>query len=410
MGDAVELQVQANEKMLHAYVVLLHSHRLFVRELNYLLCRRRLRQSAYGNCWWTALQGLLCFFADTLQIQAHCFESNTCSGSRVLNQGQQKMSATNKIVAQALCFAVGLVQQLSSIIRQFVVHLAILLGEMCEGTKQEQLISAKLIKQARKIALRQSFWYFDIVLNMINGFVSATIDKLLDRNILRREDEILIIGDTENDSKLFFEKKFQHVTISNIDKEKVVGITQSYSFSEQNFNNLTFPDKSFDFVFVSASLHHSSRPHQALLEMYRVARKGIIAIESRDSWIMKLINMFNISVYEFGPLLKINKDGVDGSGVPNFVYRWTEREFIKTLQSFNPTGRHRFLFFYWPEKPQKCNYVCRVAFPIFKTVSFLFPKISNGIAMVAIKPGPKELHSWLKENNGKIEFNDDYKI
>lgn len=244
---------------------------------------------------------------------------------------------------------------------------------------------------------------------MTNDFASATIDKLLDKNILRCEDEILVIGGTNSDGKLFYEKNFQRVTISNIEKSEVAKITYPYSISEQNFNDLKFPDKSFDFVFVSASIHHSSKPHQTLLEMYRVAKKGIIVIEARDSWIMRLRSMLNIAAYELGTVQRIGNGGVDNSGIPNFVYRWTEREFIKTLQSFNPTGRHHFLFFYCPTKPNKCGYVCKFAFLVFKIISLFFPKISNGIAMIAVKPGLKELHPWLKENNGKIEFNTDYK-
>lgn len=50
---------------------------------------------------------------------------------------------------------------------------------------------------------------------------------------------------------------------------------------------LPFPDKSFDFVLCSKSLHHMKEPEAvaALREMLRVARRGYIIMDLRRSWI-----------------------------------------------------------------------------------------------------------------------------
>jgi ubiquinone/menaquinone biosynthesis C-methylase UbiE len=50
-----------------------------------------------------------------------------------------------------------------------------------------------------------------------------------------------------------------------------------FSWSFQDAEQLSFEDEAFDYVFVHAGLHHCASPHRALLEMYRVARRGIMA-------------------------------------------------------------------------------------------------------------------------------------
>ena len=43
--------------------------------------------------------------------------------------------------------------------------------------------------------------------------------------------------------------------------------------------------------------------------------------------------------------------GVRNSAVPNYVYRWTEREVEKTIASAAPQRRHRFVWFRELELP-----------------------------------------------------------
>lgn len=50
-------------------------------------------------------------------------------------------------------------------------------------------------------------------------------------------------------------------------------------FSQQNAEHLTFADSAFDYVYCKEALHHLPRPHIALHEMFRVARKAVILQE-----------------------------------------------------------------------------------------------------------------------------------
>lgn len=102
------------------------------------------------------------------------------------------------------------------------------------------------------------------------------------------------------------------------------------------------PDASYDHVLAHAGLHHCSRPHEALHEMYRLARKTVMFIENQDSALMRaatkagVVSWFELPAVVDGDYVS---GGVDGTGVPNFVYRWTRREVTKAVAAFDP-GRN----------------------------------------------------------------------
>ena len=51
--------------------------------------------------------------------------------------------------------------------------------------------------------------------------------------------------------------------------------------------------------------------------------------------------------YELSAVKKnINTGGVDNTNVPNYVYRWTEREIIKLIKSYKPEINHKIYFDY----------------------------------------------------------------
>ena len=105
---------------------------------------------------------------------------------------------------------------------------------------------------------------------------------------------------------------------------------------------MPYADESFDHVFGHAGLHHCSRPHQALHEMYRIARRTVVAVENQDSPLMRVACSLGLAgVYEHAAVADGGgtTGGVDGSGVPNFVYRWTRHEVRKTIATFDPGCR-----------------------------------------------------------------------
>ena len=124
------------------------------------------------------------------------------------------------------------------------------------------------------------------------------------------------------------------------DKKKLqnCGFKINKNLFKADVRSLEFENQSFEYVITNATLHHVDHPHKAITEMYRVAKKGVLIIESNDSFTMqiacklKLAEEFEVSSVNF----KKKSGGLLDTGVPNYVYRWTEREVIKTLKSYDP--------------------------------------------------------------------------
>jgi hypothetical protein len=90
------------------------------------------------------------------------------------------------------------------------------------------------------------------------------------------------------------------------------------------------------------------KPHLAILEMYRVSKIGALIIEGNDSLLMRISAKLKMSEdFEVSSLDKANKlGGVEESGIPNYIYRWNEREIFKTLSSYEPEIEHKIYFNY----------------------------------------------------------------
>lgn len=207
-------------------------------------------------------------------------------------------------------------------------------------------------------------------------------------------------GSAEQD--LFVSCGFKNVTLTSLDPSIVKTTQKPFLSSIADVRRLPFEDKSYDWVFVSDGLHHCDSPHAALVEMYRVSKRGVIIIESRDSFCMRLAVRGGFAdTYERGAVAANNGlcGGVNFTNIPNFVYRWTEKEFRKTISCADPTGVPTFHFHYG-FNPPVCRHtgLGRLFYKAFISLAHfvlkLFPKQSNSFAMVALRP--KQLHPWLE--------------
>ncbi|OPX22711.1 MAG: hypothetical protein B1H04_04665 [Planctomycetales bacterium 4484_123] len=155
--------------------------------------------------------------------------------------------------------------------------------------------------------------------------------------------------------------------------------------------------------------------------MYRVSRKGIVMFEARDGLLVRLSMRLGITAaYEVSAVMgnEGKYGGVDATGVPNFAYRLTERQLVKTINSYNPTGRHRFRFYYQFNPPAKRPSLARSArqrlaitliAPTVWLITRLFKRQCNTFGAVILKPAiPDDLWPWLKLTDGRIEFNPDF--
>jgi hypothetical protein len=90
--------------------------------------------------------------------------------------------------------------------------------------------------------------------------------------------------------------------------------------------------------------------------------------------------------------------GVANSAVPNYVYRWTEREVEKTIRSAAPERRHRFVWFRELELPLSIleatgKSAWRFARLPLRALVAVFPGQANLFAFAVLK---EDLQPWMR--------------
>jgi SAM-dependent methyltransferase len=245
-------------------------------------------------------------------------------------------------------------------------------------------------------------------------FYSNTINQW----IPDRHAKILVVGAGINDRNILFNLGFDNVVISNLDSRIKGDEFAPYQWRFLDVENLDCQNNEFDYTIIHAALHHCSSPHCAILEMYRVSQKALIFFEARDSLLMRMLVNLNIT-HDYETLAVYFNDGIYGgvrnTEIPNFVYRWTEREVEKTIATFAPHARHQIHYQYGnassPMAAAMKNPLKRVlvglGIPLFHFFVKLNPKQQNLFACKVDKPLlPQDLHEWLElDEAGKIKFN-----
>ena len=216
---------------------------------------------------------------------------------------------------------------------------------------------------------------------------------------LHKGKSILVLGASSDEASLFYKLQFRRVTLSNIDLAQLKG-AEKYKFKKIkiDFKNLfKIKNNSYDYVVVHASIHHTSRPHNILLEMYRIAKHGILIVESNDSFIMRLSVKLNFSEDFEKSALNTCVKGVDGSNIPNYVYRWTEREIKKLFYSYQPDKKINIIFNYQNNifnENLSNNSIKKIiitfSYLFLKIIFFLFPKQQNLMSIYIDKKNYKK--------------------
>lgn len=230
------------------------------------------------------------------------------------------------------------------------------------------------------------------------GFYRRVLNELLDAGKLTFDDSILVLCGGPLDAHVLREMGFRNVTISNLD-ERYDTALKPFAWSQQDAENIVLADHSFDWALVHAGLHHCASPHKAFVEMCRVARKGALVIEARDSLLMRVAVRLGLTIdYEFDAVVgSYERGGLRNGPIPNYIYRWTEREVKKTVESAFPHQRNDVRFFYGlrlpTERLARRGLLKRAAARLLSIptvlVQWLVPKQGNQFAFAVIPDGVK---------------------
>jgi len=151
-------------------------------------------------------------------------------------------------------------------------------------------------------------------------------------------------------------------------------------------------------VIEDAGLHHCASPHKALIEMYRVCRKGILALEARDSLVMRsavaldLVPQFELIAVALAGF------GLRDTPIPNYIYRWTEREVRKTLESAYPHHVHDIEFFYGLRVP---NYRLSMLSWPKRVATWGLSQGLRGFNLIARRQGNH--FGWVAKKTGQLK-------
>jgi SAM-dependent methyltransferase len=232
--------------------------------------------------------------------------------------------------------------------------------------------------------------------DVVTGFYTDVLRRLITDGTVSVSDSVLVICGGTLDETVMNQVGFANFTITNLDS--------GMASRRQDAENLTYDNGSFDIVIVHAGLHHCHSPHRALLEMYRVARKCAVAFESRDSLMMRMAVRCGFTMdYEVDAISADGeRGGVADSGIPNFIYRWTERDVRDTIASYDPAHIPQIKFFYDLRIPiqrftragnRAMGMVGRLIEPLSKVLAAVAPKQCNEFAFAVLKIGA--LQPWI---------------
>ena len=211
--------------------------------------------------------------------------------------------------------------------------------------------------------------------------------KQVAKYIKNKNAKILVLGAGKLDQDIFKNLNYKNVKFTNIENSKEDNLDHF-----NNLHDIKLSDNSYDYCVAHACIHHSSKPHLAILEIFRVCSEGSLIIEANDSLLSRLACKLGFSEeYELSAIKKnIDTGGVDNTNIPNYVYRWTEREVIKLMKSFRPELKHKIFF----------DYDYQIKFTKSKLINYLF-----GIFFMIFKKQKNLLSIYINKNEKNLEYN-----
>jgi SAM-dependent methyltransferase len=257
---------------------------------------------------------------------------------------------------------------------------------------------------------------------MHDDFYSSVLRAAESANVIDPTMSVLVVAGGGYDRDVLSTRGYREVTISNVDtRVDTSGAYAPYAWSYQNAESLSAESDSFDVVMVHAGLHHCHSPHRALAEMYRVARRAVVLVEARDSLLVRFAARLGFTDdYEVEAVVANGyvAGGVANSSIPNYVYRWTERELEKLVRALDPTGTPQIRYVYglrlpfqrlaMHKNPAK-RVVARLSSGLVAVVQKIAPRQGNYFGAIIRKDrDPSSRFPWLVQGTADPAINRDW--
>ena len=234
--------------------------------------------------------------------------------------------------------------------------------------------------------------------------------KAISKFIPDKQANILVVAGGKNDALVLNNLGYTNVLISNITPTPLYPVAP-YPYCQENAEQLSFPDNSFEYVIVCAALHHLAQPHKGLLEVYRVAGKGAIMLEATDNTLMNMMVGMGIAEdYEQSAVQRQHNHagGTNNTEVPNYVYRWKAREIEKTIKSYAPHAKHTIQMMYGLTLPYTMEMANKWYYNLFRfclnAILWFAPAQKNLCCAYIAKPTiPQDLHPWINNTGTDIK-------
>ena len=253
------------------------------------------------------------------------------------------------------------------------------------------------------------------------SFYCESLRKILETGRIGLADSVLVVCGGTTDKRALETVGFTQCTISNLDERLKGDEFHPYSWSFQDAEKLSFSDASFDFVIVHNGLHHCYSPHKALVELLRVAKKGVFAVEPRDGIVQRFFIRLGFGQnYEVDSVVKndMRFGGVANTRIPNYIYRWSEHDVRKAALCALPWGTPLIRFFYAMRYNRRryremrnpvFGAIAAIGGPMLALLQKLFPRIGNRFGFFIAKPGgDDELHPWIRKEGGGFDLRDEW--
>jgi len=253
-----------------------------------------------------------------------------------------------------------------------------------------------------------------------DDFYGTVINKLLRKGRILKHDSILVTAGGARDKETWEACGFKKVIISNVDDRMKGDEFAPFDWSYQDVERMTLADNSVDIVCIHSGLHHCGCPQAAVIEMLRVARKGIILLEPYDNFVTKMGARFGFGQkYETAAVFYsgYTHGGLRNGPVANYVYRFTRWELEKTVSTAHPEGPVELEFMHalripWEQLKGRRNkipyYLTCIVRPFLNLASRLLPEQGNCFAAYIAKRTDKDpLWPWVSiSSDGKYSANE----